>query len=82
MRRLHDELADGDALGGGEVDSARVLHGPARRGELAVDLDPGFRLGGQVCELAVRHGRIFAQNDRWASVGGLAHAAGDEIFGV
>ena len=62
MRRLHQELADCDPLRRGEVDGARVLHRPACGGEHPVDLDPGLRLGSQVCELAVRHRRIFTQN--------------------
>lgn len=38
-----------------------ALRRPACSCELPVDLDAGFRLGHQVRESAVRHGRIFAQ---------------------
>jgi hypothetical protein len=44
----HGELAHGDALRGEEVQVLAVLHGPAGRGELAVDLDPRPCLGSEV----------------------------------
>ena len=52
---------DGDTLGGSQVHRAVGLHRPAGAGQHAVDLDPRLRLGGQVRELGVLHGRIFVQ---------------------
>jgi hypothetical protein len=62
VRRLHDELANGGALRGGQVDSARILHRPACGSEHAIDLDPGLRLGRQVREPLTP--RIIAQCGR------------------
>ena len=35
---------------------------------MAVDLDPGLRLGSEVCELALVHERIFPQDEGEASL--------------
>ena len=59
VRRLQAELAHRDASCRREVDGTRVLDRPARRREHAVDLDPGLRLGRQVCDSTVTHRRIF-----------------------
>ncbi len=48
VRRLEDDLADGDAAPCGEVDIARVLHRPASGLEHLVDLDPRLVLSGEV----------------------------------
>src|SRR5207249_2163458 len=55
VRRLQAELAHRDASCRREVDGTRVLDRPARRREHAVDLDPGLRLGRQVCDSTVTH---------------------------
>ncbi len=62
VRRLEDELPDGDAARSGEVHVARVLDRPARGLEHLVDLDPGLVLGGEV--RLHRHNRKPRTGDR------------------
>src|SRR5438477_420491 len=54
-RRLKAQLVDRVASSHREVDGTRVLYRPARRREHAVDLDPGLRLGRQVCDSTDTH---------------------------
>lgn len=45
MRRLEDELPDGDSARGGEIHVSGILHRPTGGLEHRVDLDPSLVLG-------------------------------------